>query len=397
MLGKEGDGRALGQQLALGLGQQGAAGLAAGGGRGLGQQGLKAGVGVAGQAVGAEAAQKAVDAAVGAGDGGQGDGVIPIGQALVKVLLRDLLQREEQGQLLLPNAVDGLHGLGQARAGGHQHRDAHQVAAGDGLPRGAVEGVGPVQGGGGVPGGGAVVDAAHREAVRHQPFGGGVEALVHREAGLGGRRGQSLTQQGVAQGGLLGVEQQAPGGVGVGHRAQLGGRVGVVQGGGAPLVEDQVLGGGGAAGVLHQAQAVHQAVRGFAPEEQPAAGPVIKVKAAAGKGGVGGQAVAAAGALEKALVAGHGPRQGQLAQKVVVRLAEGEHHRAVAAGFDPQRLRPGQAGQHRAAALDGGELYRVGRAGLGGEHPLEGVDEVLGGDGVIGLLPAGGPVGQARL
>ena len=50
LLGKEGHHRAPGQQLALGLGQQGAAGGAAGGGRGLGQQGLKAGVGVAGQA-----------------------------------------------------------------------------------------------------------------------------------------------------------------------------------------------------------------------------------------------------------------------------------------------------------------------------------------------------------
>ena len=196
---------------------------------------------------------------------------------------------------------------------------------------------------------------------------------------------------------MAGVEQEAPGGVRVGHRPQLGGLAGGVQGGGAPLVQDQVLGALGRAGVLDQAQGVHQPAAGLPPEEQPPAGPVVKVEAAAGQGGGGGQAVAAAGALEKGLVAGHGPRQGQLADKVVVRLGEGELHRPLVPGADAQLLGPGQARQHLAAARDGGKLHRVGRAGPGRKDTLEGVDEVLGGDGVGGVLPAGGLVGQARL
>ena len=48
-----------------------------------------------------------------------------------------------------------------------------------------------------------------------------------------------------------------------------------------------------------------------------------------------------------------------------------------------------EAAKSGSAGLVSGKLHRVGRAGPGRKHPLEGVDEVLGGDGVGGVLPAG--------
>ena len=82
---------------------------------------------------------------------------------------------------------------------------------------------------------------------------------------------------------MLAVEQHTPGGVGIADRAQAGGSAGVIQGGRATLVEDQVLGGLGRTGVLHQAQRVDQAAADVPAQEQAAGRPVVQIKAAAGK------------------------------------------------------------------------------------------------------------------
>ena len=62
-------------------------------------------------------------------------------------------------------------------------------------------------------------------------------------------------------------------------------------------------------------------------QEQAAGRPVVKIEAAAGKGGLGGQAVGAAGALKKCFIAGHGTGQGELGKEVVVLFTQAEHQR----------------------------------------------------------------------
>ena len=171
-----------------------------------------------------------------------------------------------------------------------------------------------------------------------------------------------------------------------------------VQGGGAPLVENQVLGGLGGAGVLDQAERVHQAVSRRPAAERGRWRSSCRGRRCRWTGWCRwSKAIAAAGAEEEVLVAGHGARQGQLGDEVVVRLGEGETRgsgrrrrlrRSARDSVSPARA--------VSAPFDGRELHRIGGLGLGGEHPLKGVDKVLGGDGVVGGLAAGGLVGRGR-
>ena len=80
--------------------------------------------------------------------------------------------------------------------------------------------------------------------------------------------------------------------------------------------------------------------------------------------------------------------------KAVVRLAEGKDHRPFVGGGHPQGGNIHLPRQDGGGVLQGRELGGVGGAGLGQEHPLEGVDKILGGDGVFGGLALGGSVGQ---
>lgn len=72
----------------------------------------------------------------------------------------------------------------------------------------------------------------------------------------------------------------------------------------------------GVVGVLDQAQAVDAGAGRLPPQEQTAGRPVVEVERPAGKGGLGGEAVSAAGGVEKLLVAGHRAGQRQLERNV---------------------------------------------------------------------------------
>lgn len=148
---------------------------------------------------------------------------------------------------------------------------------------------------------------------------------VRGTGGGAGHLGHRLPQRGRAKHGIA-VEEQAPGGIRVGDALQAGGLAGFVQSRGAFFIGNELgcrLAGG--TGILHQPQAVDAVPAGIPAEKQAAGGPVIKVKASAGKGGGGAQAISTPGAVEKVLVAGHGAGQGELGEKILVRLAQAEH------------------------------------------------------------------------
>ena len=340
--------------MTLTLGQQLAAGDAAAGCGALIQQGLVGGVAVMAQPVGREVLQEGVDAAVGAGYRRNGDGVVAVCQPGFKVLLIHFLYREEEGEFPLPDAVDGFHRRGQPGIFGYQDGDAHQIFAGHSLAGRPVEGVGAVQRRCGITGGFPVVHTAHRQTIRYKAGGGGVDAGIHRQRhGLLCSGSQRLPQLGVCQGGVLGVEQQTPGGIRITDGAQAGVGAGGVQSGGAALVEDQILGALGGAGVLDQTQRIYQTVPALPPEEQAAGGPVVEVEGPAGQGGVAGQAIAAAGAAEKVLVAGHGPRQSQLGDKIIVRFRQGKNQGQGVSSPDANLLRTGCPCQGGFSPFDG--------------------------------------------
>ena len=153
----------------------------------------------------------------------------------------------------------------------------------------------------------------------------------------------------------------------------------------------------GGTGILHQPQAVDAVPAGFPAEEQAAGGPVIKVKAAAGKGGGGAQAISTPGAVEKVLVAGHGAGQGELGEKILVRLAQAEHKGGIPTRLNAEGCLGQLACQHGGAVLNGGKFHRIGRSSIGPEHPPEREHEILGCDGVVGGCALGGGIGQAAL
>ena len=398
MLREERNGRTGLQQLPLTLGQQFTADGAAACRHALGQQGLITCVVVEAQPIGRKTPQNGVDAAVGTGDRRHSNGVVAFCHPGFKIFLRDLLNREEEGQFPLPNAVDCLHSLGQTCFLGNQDGNAHQIRTGDCLPGGPVEGVGVAEGGSGIAGSFPVIDAAHRQPVGNQPGDAGINVGVDGQGhGLPGCGGQRLPQLGGRKGGVLGVEQQTPGGVGIADGSQAGGGVRGIQGGGAPLVENQVLGGLHRTGILDQTERVHQAVSHVPPQKETAGSPVVQIEAAAGNGGVDGKAIAAAGAQEKFLIAGHSAGQRQLVDEVVVRLGEVKNDRQGVGGGYADLFGIGQTCQSRVRSLDGREFHRIGRMGLRREHPLKRIDKILGGDGVMGILTVGGLVGQAGL
>lgn len=85
LLGKQGDHHSVAQQLTFAVGQQTAAGSPGGLGAGL-QLGGEQGIRLAGQVPAGcrELLQHLIDAAALGADGGQRDGIIPVGQPLVK-------------------------------------------------------------------------------------------------------------------------------------------------------------------------------------------------------------------------------------------------------------------------------------------------------------------------
>jgi len=367
-------------------------------GAGLQLGGVK-GIGVAGQipARRGELGQHTVHAAALGADGGQRDGVIALGKALLEGLLVHLLNGEEEGKFLLPCAVDGLGGFGQAGPGGDHQGDFVEVGVRHALPRRKVESSDIHGSGGDIADGAAVVHAVHVQSVRDETVRCGEESGGGDHGGLPRYPGQRLPQLGGGEEGVA-VEEQRPRRVGVGDGGQGGGAAGVIQRGRALFSVDELDGGlVGVVGVLNQTEAVDEGAGGFPPQEQAAGRPVVKVEGPAGKGGLGGQTIGAAGGVEELLIAGHGTGQRQLGEKVLVRTVQAEHQRQRAAGGDPQRAFRHLPGQHFGAVLKGRELHRVGRIGVGPEHPPEREDEVLGGDGVLGGGALGGGVGQAVL
>lgn len=132
-------------------------------------------------------------------------------------------------------------------------------------------------------------------------------------------------------------------------------------------------------------------------QEQAAGRPVVKIEAAAGKGGLGGQAVGAAGALKKCFIAGHGTGQGELGKEVVVLFTQAEHQRQRAGGRNAQRAGIGCASQHGSTVLKGGKLHGIRGICLRLEYAPECKHKVLGSDGVIRGSALDGFVGQAVL
>ena len=384
------------QQLALTVGQQGTPGAARGGAAGGKLGGVK-GVGVARQpaALGGELGQHVVYAAALGADGGQRNGVIALGKPLFKFLRLHFFQREEEGKLFLPLAVDLLGCLSQAAAGGQQEGDIVEIRVGHSLPGRAVEAGSIDRGGGGVACSVAVIDAVYGQPVRDEPRGRCEQPGVRGTGGGAGHLGQRLPQRGRAKHGIA-VEEQAPGGIRVGDALQAGGLAGFVQSRGAFFIGNELgcrLAGG--TGILHQPQAVDAVPAGFPAEEQAAGGPVIKVKTAAGKGGGGAQAISTPGAVEKVLVAGHGAGQGELGEKILVRLAQAEHKGGITTRLNAEGCLGHLACQHGGAVLNGGKFHRIGRSGIGPEHPPEREHEILGCDGVVGGCALGGGIGQA--
>jgi len=119
--------------------------------------------------------------------------------------------------------------------------------------------------------------------------------------------------------------------------------------------------------------------------------------AAAGKGGGGAQAISTPGAVEKVLVAGHGAGQGELGEKILVRLAQAEHKGGITTRLNAEGCLGQLACQHGGAVLNGGKFHRIGRSSIGPEHPPEREHEILGCDGVVGGCALGGGIGQAAL
>ena len=132
-------------------------------------------------------------------------------------------------------------------------------------------------------------------------------------------------------------------------------------------------------------------------QEQAAGRPVVKIEAAAGKGGLGGQAVGAAGALKKCFIAGHGTGQGELGKEVVVLFTQAEHQRQRAGGRNAQRAGIGCASQHGSTVLKGGKLHGIRGICLRLEYAPKCKHKVLGSDGVIRGSALDGLVGQAVL
>ena len=179
---------------------------------------------------------------------------------------------------------------------------------------------------------------------------------------------------------------------------QRGGFAGVIQRRRAFLIRDE-LGGTlvRTAGVLHQTQTADLRCRNVPPQEQTAGRPVVQIEAAAGQGGLCGQAVGAPRAVEKCLVAGHGTGQSQLGKKIIVRGIEMEHQCQRAGSRDPQRTGSRCAVQHSSAVFNGRKLYRIGRTRLRLKNAPERKHKVLGGDGVVSGSTLDGGVGQAVL
>ena len=398
LLGKQRNRHGIAEQLALTIAQQAAAGASGGLGAGLQLGGIQ-GICIAGQAAArcGELVQHVVHTAALGTDGGQGDGVVPLGQPFRKGLLVYLLYGEEEGKLLLPHAIDLLGGAGHAGTGRHHQADFVEVGGGQRLPHREVERPGIHRGGSHISGGIPVVHAVHSQAVRYQTVGGGIEPAVRHLGCTPRGGGQCLPQLGGSKHAAA-VEQQAPCGIGVGEGSQGGGRGGVVRGGRALLVGNQLCGGlPGAVGVLHQPQAVDEAARGGTPQEQAAGCPVVDVEAAAGKGGRSIQAVGTPGGIEKFLIAGHGTGQGELLEEVVVGTAQVEHQRQRPGGRDSQRALGHLPGQHGGAVFKGRKLHRVGGVGLRPEQASESEHKILGGDGVVSGVALGGGVSQAVL
>ena len=357
------------------------------------------GVGIAGQpaACGGELGQRVVHAAALSADGGQRDGIISLGQALAEGLLVHLLDGEEERKLLLPGPVDGLGGLVQAAPGGEHQGDLIEVGVCHALPRVKVERLDIHSGGGDLPHGVAVVHAVYvqpggDEAVRRgKQLGGGHLSGVPRHPG------QRLPQLGGGKD-RIAVEQQAPGGIGVGDGGQRGGAAGSVYRCRALFAVDELNGRlVGVVGVLDQAQAVDAGAGRLPPQEQAAGRPVVEVERPAGKGGLGGEAVGAAGGVEKLLVTGHRAGQRQLGEKILVRAAQAEHQRQRPAGRNTEGTFRQLPGQYFGAVLKGRKLHGVGGVRGSAEHPPEGEDEILRRDGAVSSRALGSRVGQAVL
>ena len=89
------------------------------------------------------------------------------------------------------------------------------------------------------------------------------------------------------------------------------------------------------------------------------------------------------------------PGEGELLQKVLVRLAEVEHQRQLSLRLHAEARLRQQPGQHGGAVLNGGKLHSVGGSCGSAEQPPEREDEILRRDGGGGGAALGGGVGQA--
>ena len=342
-----------------------------------------------------ELGEDAVHAAALRADGREGDGVAALGQPFGKLFRLDLLHREEEGKLLLPCAVDLLGGLRQAASGRKQQGDLVEVGVLHPLPGGAIQLFCVRDRGHGISCRSPVVDAVHGQTLRDQARCGGEQPGVGHFGGIACNTGQCLPQLCGGKDGIA-AEQQCPSGVRIRNALECGLRTGVIQCRRAFFVGDQLLCRlPGGVGVLHQTQVVDAAARRLPPQKQAAGSPIVNVKASAGQGGGCTQAIGAPGAVEERFVAGHGTGQGEFGEEIFVRYTQLEHQRLLAVSRYAQSRFGHCAAQHGGTVLDGGKLHCVGGVGLGPEHPPEGKNEIVRGDGIFGGGTLGGGIAQA--